>query len=301
MFCKNCGQSIDPSAKFCTKCGAPTGLAPTPSPINQFPSPQLSGPAGYQQKRKTPWGKILLIIGGVLVLLIGGIAAAVYVGFRQVEKQLKSSEAYRLAEATLRQSQAASDAFGEIKELGFPLGSFNTQSSGTGDAKFTMSVTGTKTSGRYFVDMTREHGKWRIEKGVVKLNNGQVINVVDSAQEESDAQAPDESEREATGNANQISPVRGTFNGGVLNDKATSLPDPVYPEAAKTARVKGPVTVQVVVDEKGKVISARAVTGHPLLRQAAVDAAQKARFPPTKISGKLVKVFGTITYIFELP
>lgn len=308
MFCRNCGQFIDPSAKFCTKCGTPTGLAPTPSPSHQFPSPQLSGPAGYQPKRKTPWGKILLIIGGVLVLLAGGIAAAVYVGFRQVEKQLKSvekqlksSEAYRMAEATLRQSKAASAAFGEIKELGFPLGSFNMQSGGTGDAKFTMSVTGTKTSGRYFVDMTREHGKWRIEKGIVKLDNGQVINVVDSAQEESDDQAQDESETEATGNADQINKGHGAIRGGVLNSKATSLPDPAYPEVAKTARATGTVTVQVVIDEKGKVISARAVSGHPLLRQAAVDAARQARFSPTKLSGTPVKVSGVITYNFERP
>ena len=60
------------------------------------------------------------------------------------------------------------------------------------------------------------------------------------------------------------------------------------------------VVVQVTVDEEGKVISASAVSGHPLLRQAAVQAAYQARFSPTLLSGQPVKVTGTITYNFNL-
>jgi protein TonB len=58
------------------------------------------------------------------------------------------------------------------------------------------------------------------------------------------------------------------------------------------------VVVQVTIDENGSVISASAVSGHPLLTQAAVNAARQARFSPTKLSGQPVKVTGVIQYNF---
>jgi TonB family protein len=87
-------------------------------------------------------------------------------------------------------------------------------------------------------------------------------------------------------------------SGGVLNVKAVSKPQPAYPPVAKAARARGMVTVQVVVDEAGRVVSARAVGGHPLLQQSAVKAARQARFTPTLLSGRPVKVTGVITYNF---
>lgn len=95
-------------------------------------------------------------------------------------------------------------------------------------------------------------------------------------------------------------PVLKPVSGGVLNGKALSLPKPVYPQQAKTARASGLVTVEVVIDETGKVISAKAVEGHVLLRQAATQAAQDARFSPTLLSGQPVKVSGQINYNFAL-
>ena len=85
-------------------------------------------------------------------------------------------------------------------------------------------------------------------------------------------------------------PLLKPVSGGVLNGKAVSLPKPVYPLSAKNARASGLVTVEVVIDETGKVISAKAVDGNTLLRQAAVQAAQGARFSPTLLSGQPVKV-----------
>ena len=87
---------------------------------------------------------------------------------------------------------------------------------------------------------------------------------------------------------------------GVLNGKALSKPPPTYPQIAKTARASGAVTVQIVVDEKGRVISARAISGHPLLQPAAQQAAYQARFSPTLLSKEPVKVSGVITYNFVL-
>ena len=87
-------------------------------------------------------------------------------------------------------------------------------------------------------------------------------------------------------------------SGGVLNGKAISKPTPAYPPIARAARASGTVTVQILVDEGGRVISATAVSGHPLLQQAAVAAARQARFSPTLLSGQPVKVSGVITYNF---
>jgi protein TonB len=53
-----------------------------------------------------------------------------------------------------------------------------------------------------------------------------------------------------------------------------------------------------LIDEKGNVLSATAISGHPLLRAAAVEAARGAKFSPTLLSGQPVKVSGVISYNF---
>jgi TonB family protein len=91
---------------------------------------------------------------------------------------------------------------------------------------------------------------------------------------------------------------RAPISGGILNGKALSLPKPQDPAIAKAAHASGTVTVQVVIDERGYVESARAVGGHPLLQSAAVEAAYQASFTPTRLAGQPVKVTGVITYNF---
>ena len=93
-------------------------------------------------------------------------------------------------------------------------------------------------------------------------------------------------------------PPRAPISGGVLNGKAISLPKPGYPPIARAAHASGTVVVQVLIDENGNVVSAHAVSGHPLLQAAAVGAAKSARFSPTKLSGQPVKVTGVIQYNF---
>ena len=85
---------------------------------------------------------------------------------------------------------------------------------------------------------------------------------------------------------------------GVVNGMATNLPKPVFSAIAKAAGARGIVTVQVLIDEYGKVISARVLSGHPLLQKEAVQAAYQARFTPTLLSQQPVKVSGVITYNF---
>ena len=89
-----------------------------------------------------------------------------------------------------------------------------------------------------------------------------------------------------------------TISGGVLNGKAKTLAKPSYPSAARAVGAEGAVSVQVLIDEEGNIASATAVSGHPLLRQAAVQAALESKFAPTSLSGQPVKVSGIITYNF---
>src|SRR6185436_19900742 len=93
-------------------------------------------------------------------------------------------------------------------------------------------------------------------------------------------------------------PILKPVSGGVLNGTAVLLPPPTYPDAAKRMRVQGMVTVEVILDETGKVVAANATAGPTVLRDAAVQAALKAKFSPTKLSGQPVKVSGVINYKF---
>ena len=87
---------------------------------------------------------------------------------------------------------------------------------------------------------------------------------------------------------------RGPISGGVLNAKAIYLPMPEVP----AGEASGVVLVQVLVDEQGSVVDARAVSGPPHLHAAAIAAARLARFSPTLLMGEPVRVSGTLSYNF---
>jgi protein TonB len=95
-------------------------------------------------------------------------------------------------------------------------------------------------------------------------------------------------------------PTTRQVSQGVLLAMVISLPQPPYPQLAKQIRIQGPVTVQILVDEQGRVLTAQPLSGHPTLLAAAKEAALRARFTPTKLSGQPVKVQGLITYNFVL-
>jgi TonB family protein len=89
--------------------------------------------------------------------------------------------------------------------------------------------------------------------------------------------------------------------GNILNGRAVSLPLPVFPPAAKAVRAEGTVSVLVQIDEAGNVVDAQAVSGHPLLRAAAVEAAKGAKFRSTTMDGEPAKVSGVLVYNFVGP
>jgi TonB family protein len=301
MLCNTCGNVLESFQRFCPKCGAPAQYQPPSASPGSAPYSSPQTPEGWGQvppPRKSSCGKIILIVGIILLLLVLGAAAAIYYGYRYAESSLKSSEAYQAAVTALKKSPEVRDKLGEIIDTGFPLGAFSQNADGSGAAAFTMSVQASKGTGRYGVELVRSNSVWKVRNGNVQLPNGDSIQVG----EDSTINIEDTPENKNTNlntNTPENLPPGKTISGGVLNAKALSLPKPAYPPIAKQAHASGTVVVQVVVDEKGSVVSATAVSGHPLLRVPAAAAARQAKFSPTKRAGKPVRVSGVITYNFE--
>jgi TonB family protein len=91
---------------------------------------------------------------------------------------------------------------------------------------------------------------------------------------------------------------REPVSAGALDAKAERKPQPAYPDAARAAGITGSVTVRVLVNGDGAVEKAEAITGHPLLRPAAEDAALHTYLSQTIAEGRPAKATGTLTFAF---
>ena len=75
---------------------------------------------------------------------------------------------------------------------------------------------------------------------------------------------------------------------------------PAYPEVAREAGIEGLVELRVLIDETGKVTDIRAMSGEPVLLQAAIDAVRQWKYRPLVIEKKPVKVMTVIRLDFKL-
>jgi TonB family protein len=271
-------------------------------PVQQ---PQQKGCLGRNWKWMLPVGCLGLILAGAA--LVGGI---VFVAMSAI----KSSEVYKGALGIAQAHPTAVERLGQpIGDGWFVKGSVRFDSSG-GDANFEVPVSGPKGSGTLHVRAVNHEGTWMYER-LDLAGVGETVSLLDRRPDAAspDALADVEQDADGTGedatggaadgdeNAQGDSAAGGqTISGGVLNGKATSKPEPPYPALAKAARAQGTVVVQVTVDETGGVTAAKAISGHPLLQPAAVAAAKQAKFSPTLLSGRPVKVSGVLTYNFVL-
>ena len=91
------------------------------------------------------------------------------------------------------------------------------------------------------------------------------------------------------------------LGGGILQRRATKRVQPMLPKG----RAPGTITVEVIVDEIGRVESARIVSGapfrvavsdDPLLEKAALEAARQWRFKPERVEGEAVKIIGELFF-----
>jgi TonB family protein len=74
---------------------------------------------------------------------------------------------------------------------------------------------------------------------------------------------------------------------------------PQYPEPARQAGTQGDVVVRITVDKAGRVGDAKAISGPPALRQAAIDAVQRWKYEPATVDGQPVAVQMTVTIRFQ--
>jgi TonB family protein len=98
--------------------------------------------------------------------------------------------------------------------------------------------------------------------------------------------------------ASDSDPATGKID-EILNGKALRLPAPVFPDLARITGTSGIVVVRILIDEEGKVINASDMCqGSPYLTSAAIHAARKAMFSPTKVNGVPIQVSGVVVYNF---
>lgn len=130
----------------------------------------------------------------------------------------------------------------------------------------------------------------RRERGAVQMGNeSHTDNPTTTVSVDGVSSTPNNSKNE-----NNQPKEKKPINGGMLNSRAIYLPQPM----AVAGEATGVVMVQVLIDESGSVIDARAVSGPQSLHASAVTAARLARFTPTTLMGEPVKVAGTISYNF---
>jgi len=134
----------------------------------------------------------------------------------------------------------------------------------------------------------------RADQKTIEQETGEVVRM----KREIEAQLATAEMESADGS--NVNPVPKMVSGGVLNSRMTTLPNPAYPPAAMAVKAEGMVTVKVLIDENGNVVSATALSGHPLLRGAAEAAAKKASISPTYLGGQAVRVTGVLTYNFVM-
>lgn len=267
-------------------------------------------PPPQQQQQKGCWGRHWkwIVPVGCLGLILGLVALGGGI-FLFAMSAMKSSEVYRGALRTARESPAAIERLGEPIADGWFIKGHIGYESGAGSANFEIPLSGPKSSGTLFVWANSQGGDWTYEKLELAVEGGDRVSLLERGDVEEqpvpgstvdvEEDADDAAEELGAGAETPPPASEGpTVAGGVLNGRAISKPQPTYPALARAAGASGVVTVRVTVDESGRVVSAEGVSGHPLLQQAAVQAARDARFSPTLLGEKAVRVSGVLTYNF---
>jgi TonB family protein len=88
--------------------------------------------------------------------------------------------------------------------------------------------------------------------------------------------------------------------GRVQASKLVSQVAPIYPDLARQARISGTVSLSAIIGMDGRMQQLAVAAGHPLLREAALDAVKQWVYQPTLLNDKPVNVSTTIDVIFTL-
>ena len=75
---------------------------------------------------------------------------------------------------------------------------------------------------------------------------------------------------------------------------------PLYPPIAKAAGISGTVVVEAIISKAGTIESLHVISGPEILRAAALDAIQAARYRPYQLNGEPIEIQTTITVNFRM-
>jgi protein TonB len=91
-----------------------------------------------------------------------------------------------------------------------------------------------------------------------------------------------------------------SVSSGVSEGLLLSRINPTYPAIARTNRIAGTVILAATISTDGRIQNLRVLSGHPLLRQAAIDAVKTWRYRPYLLNNQPVEVETTININFTL-
>jgi protein TonB len=95
-------------------------------------------------------------------------------------------------------------------------------------------------------------------------------------------------------------PQKVRISSGVMEGQRTHYVEPTYPQMARIAHIQGDVTLQATISKNGVIENLRAVQGHPILIQAALDAVRQWKYKPYILNGEAVEVETSITVKFHM-
>jgi protein TonB len=95
-------------------------------------------------------------------------------------------------------------------------------------------------------------------------------------------------------------PQKLRISSGVALGNKVSGNDPAYPQMAKIAHVQGDVVLQATISKSGSIENLRALSGHPILIQAAMEAVKDWKYRPYYLNNEPVEVETTITVKFHM-
>jgi protein TonB len=74
----------------------------------------------------------------------------------------------------------------------------------------------------------------------------------------------------------------------------------VYPLTARAEKIQGDVSVDLLIDETGKVASMDVLSGPTLLRKAALDALRTRKYSPAMLDGKPTSTHIVVVIHFQI-
>lgn len=98
----------------------------------------------------------------------------------------------------------------------------------------------------------------------------------------------------------EAAPAMMRVSGGVVEGLLLPHATPSYPQIAKAAGIGGDVVLAATISAEGRIEHLRVVGGHPMLRDAALEAVKGWRYRPYLLNGEAVEVETTITVRFTL-